>query len=79
MQHKNIIELEVAGKYAMFTGPEYRGVVRSLSVPTYEAVRGILRAVYWKPTFIWVADEVRVMNAISTERYPVNSRCRGKY
>lgn len=79
VQHKNIIELEVAGKYAMFTGPEYRGVVRSLPVPTYEAVRGILRAVYWKPTFIWVADEVRVMNAIITERYPVNSRYRGKY
>ena len=36
-------------------------------VPTYEAIKGILSSVYWKPTFIWYIDEVRVLNPIQTE------------
>jgi CRISPR-associated protein Cas5d len=36
-------------------------------VPTYEALKGVLSSIYWKPTFIWYIDEVRVMNQIQTE------------
>lgn len=73
MIYPNTIELEIYGSHAMFTDPEQKrlGRLRSLPVPTYEAVKGILRSVYWKPTFIWVPDELRVMNRISHEAYPV--------
>jgi CRISPR-associated protein Cas5d len=39
----------------------------SYQVPTYEALKGILQSCYWKPTLIWIIDEVRVMNPIQTE------------
>ena len=35
--------------------------------PTYEALKGIVSSVYWKPTIIWVIDSVRVMRPIRTE------------
>lgn len=76
----NTIELEIYGSHAMFTDPEQKaaGRLRSLPVPTYEALKGILRSVYWKPTFIWVPDELRVMNKIATEKYPVKLRQNGR-
>ena len=39
----------------------------SYKVPTYEALKGILSSVYWKPTFVWRILDVRVMNPIQTE------------
>jgi CRISPR-associated protein Cas5d len=36
-------------------------------VPTYEALKGILSSAYWKPTFIWYIDQVRIVNQIQTE------------
>ena len=59
----------MTGAYALFSDPVMRvgGEKCSYQVPTYEALKGILMSVYWKPTFIWVIDEVRVMNPIQTE------------
>jgi CRISPR-associated protein Cas5d len=39
----------------------------SYQIPTYQALKGILESVYWKPTFIWYIDAVRVMKKIQTE------------
>ena len=39
----------------------------SYHVPTYEALKGIAKSIYWKPTLIWVIDEVRVMKRIRTQ------------
>jgi CRISPR-associated protein Cas5d len=36
-------------------------------VPTYEALKGILSSIYWKPTLVWYIDQVRVMSRIQTE------------
>ena len=60
----------------MFTDPYSHGT-QSFQVPTYEAVKGILRSIYWKPTFVWIPDELRVMNRICTEEYSVQRRVRG--
>jgi CRISPR-associated protein Cas5d len=59
----------VYGRYALFSDPITRvgGEKFSYQVPTYQALKGILESVYWKPTFIWVIDEVRVINRIQTE------------
>jgi CRISPR-associated protein Cas5d len=39
----------------------------SYQVPTYEALKGIAKSVYWKPSFVWYIDEVRVMKRIRTQ------------
>lgn len=69
MQYPNQVAFEVSGDYGLFSDPLMRvgGEKCSYQVPTYEALKGILSSVYWKPTFIWVIDKVRVMNPIQTE------------
>lgn len=65
----NIVEFKVMGKYALFTDPltKIGGEKCSYQIPTYEALKGILSSVYWKPTLIWIIDKVRVMKAIKTQ------------
>lgn len=69
-KHKNIVEFEVYGRYALFSDILTRagGEKISYPVPTYEALKGILHSIYWKPTIIWYIDDVRIMNAIKYER-----------
>lgn len=66
---KNCISFSVWGRYALFTDPLTRvgGEKCSYHVPTYEALKGVAESIYWKPTFIWHIDKVRVMKAIRTE------------
>lgn len=66
---KNCIEFKVHGRYALFTDPltKVGGEKCSYHVPTYEALKGIVKSIYWKPTLIWVIDEVRVMKRIRTQ------------
>lgn len=68
-EHPNIVEFQVTGDYALFSDPILRvgGEKCSYQVPTYEALKGILSSVYWKPTLIWYIDTVRIMNPIQTE------------
>ncbi len=65
----NIVEFKVMGKYALFTDPltKIGGEKCSYQIPTYEALKGILSSVYWKPTIVWVIDKVRVMKPIKTQ------------
>ncbi len=66
---RNAIEFEVYGKYALFTDPltKMGGEKLSYQVPTYQAIKGIVESIYWKPTLLMVIDEVRIMNAIRME------------
>lgn len=68
-KYPNIVEFQVSGDYALFSDPIMRlgGEKCSYQIPTYEALKGILSSVYWKPTLIWKILEVRVMNPIQTE------------
>lgn len=65
----NIVEFKVTGKYALFTDPltKIGGEKCSYHVPTYEALKGILGSVYWKPTIVWVIDKVRVIKPVRTQ------------
>lgn len=65
----NTIEFRVWGRFAMFTDPLTRigGEKCSYHIPTYEALKGVAKSIYWKPTFIWVIDAVRVMKRIRTQ------------
>ena len=68
-KHPNIVEFQVTGDYALFSDPIMRlgGEKCSYQIPTYEALKGILSSVYWKPSLIWRILEARVMNPIQTE------------
>lgn len=63
-------EFEVWGSLALFTDPISRigGEKSTYPVPTVEAIKGITRNIYWKPSIIWHIDEIRVMNQILTEK-----------
>ncbi len=76
MKHRNRVEFEVSGRYALFTDPITKagGERFTLPVPTYEAIKGILRSVYFDRSFEWVVDSVRVMNPIRTESMSVVRR-----
>ena len=66
---ENKVEFKVYGKYALFTDPltKIGGEKCSYQIPTYEALKGIISSVYWKPTIIWIIDKVRVMKPIKTQ------------
>lgn len=69
MEKENIVEFQVSGKFALFTDPLTRigGEKCTYQIPTYEALKGILSSVYWKPTFVWFIDRLRVMKLIRTQ------------
>ncbi len=66
---RNTVEFKVSGKYALFTDPltKIGGEKCSYQIPTYEALKGILSSVYWKPTIIWIIDRMRVIKRIKTQ------------
>lgn len=63
------IEFRTWGRYGLFTDPVTRvgGEKCSYHIPTYEALKGVAKSIYWKPTLIWVIDEVRIMKTIRTQ------------
>ena len=69
VKKRNSVEFEVYGKYALFSDPVTRvgGEKFSYQIPTYQSLKGILESLYWKPTFIWVIDAVRIVNKVQTE------------
>ena len=81
-KYRNMVEFEIQGDFALFTDPlsNLGGQKISYQVPTYEAIKGVLKNIYWKPTIIWTIDEVRVMNPIQMESKgirPINYRDSG--
>lgn len=66
---RNQIEFVVYGKYGLFTDPVTKigGEKFTYQIPTYQALKGIVESIYWKPTILWYIDEIRVMNPIQTE------------
>lgn len=71
--HENRIEFELTGERALFSDPATRpgGEKLTYLVPTYEALKGVVQSIYWKPTIVWIIDAVRVMNRIRTESVAV--------
>src|SRR4051812_16416962 len=66
---RNSIDFKVTGRYALFTDPLTRigGEKCSYHVPTYEALKGIAKSIYWKPSLVWIVDEVRIIKRIRTQ------------
>ena len=68
-QKKYQIAIEVTADRALFADPMSKagGEKISYQFPTYEALKGVLKGMYWKPTITWHVDAVRVMNPIRME------------
>lgn len=66
---KNDITFRLTGRYALFTDPLTRigGEKCTYHIPTYEALKGVVKSIYWKPTLTWFIDKVRVMRHIRTQ------------
>ncbi len=66
---KNSISFRLWGDHALFTDPitKLGGEKFSYHIPTYEAIKGVLKSIYWKPTIIWYVDKVRVISPIRTQ------------
>lgn len=66
---KNSISFKIWGKYALFTDPitKIGGEKFSYHIPTYEAIKGIIKSIYWKPTIVWYVDRVRIMKPFRTQ------------
>lgn len=66
---KNSIEFRVWGRNALFTDPitKIGGEKCSYHVPTYEALKGIVKSIYWKPTLVWVIDKLRIVKPVKTQ------------
>jgi len=58
------VKLKVWGEYACFTRPEMKVERVSYDVMTPSAARGILEAIYWKPSISWVVDRIHVLKPI---------------
>lgn len=73
MKKKNSITFKLTGRRALFTDPISRmgGEKFSYQVPTYQALKGVVESIYWKPTLIWVIDKVRVIKPIKSESQAV--------
>lgn len=69
-KHMNMVEFAIRGRYALFSDILTRvgGEKMSYPIPTYEALKGVLHSVYWKPTIVWYIDDVRIMNPIRYAR-----------
>ena len=59
------IKLLVWGDFACFSRPEMKVERVSYDVMTPSAARGILDAIYWKPSLKWVIDKIHVLSPIS--------------
>jgi CRISPR-associated protein Cas5d len=61
------IRLKVRGPRACFTRPEMKAERVTYDVITPSAARGIIEAIYWKPSICWIIDRVHVLNPIRFE------------
>ena len=63
--HENIVEFKVYGEDALFSDVLTRTGMEKYSypIPTYEALKGIMHSIYWKPTIVWYID-VRFITAV---------------
>ena len=66
---KNDIYFKLRGRFALFTDPitKLGGEKSTYQLPTYEALKGVAKSIYWKPTFIWHIHRVKICKPISME------------
>ena len=64
LMSRAVIAVDVWGKLAMFTRPEYKVERYSYDVPTPSSMRGLLQSIYWHPSFDYEILGIQVHNPI---------------
>ena len=69
MERSKDFYMKIKGNYALFTDPSSKGGGEkvSYSIPTKQALIGIVDACYFKPTFVNHVEAVKVMSPIQTQ------------
>lgn len=62
--NRNAFCIRISGERACFTRPELKCERMSYEIITPSAVRGLCKAVYWKPAIEWYVDRIEVLNEI---------------
>lgn len=75
----NPFYMKIWGDYALFTDPLTKagGEKFTYQVPTYQALKGIVEACYWKPVLYYVIDEVKIIKPIQTETHGIRAPLNG--
>ena len=65
----NQLDFLVYGRFALFSDPVSRlgGEKSTYHIPTYEALKGVMKSIYYKPGLLLLIDRVRVLKRIRTE------------
>jgi CRISPR-associated protein Cas5d len=66
------VRLHVWGERACFTRPEMKVERVSYDVMTPSAARGILEAIHWKPSILWVVDRIHILAPIRFQSFRRN-------
>ena len=53
-EHENFVEFEVSGDSALFSDvlTKSGGEKFPYPIPSYEALKGVMHSIYWKPTIV---------------------------
>lgn len=74
--YDNNVEYILEANFALFSDPipSMGGEKISYPIPTVEALKNITGRIYKKPTFLWVIDEIKVLNRIDYECKGIKKR-----
>ena len=74
---QNFIEFKLKARRALFSDilTSAGGEKTSYPIPTYEALKGVVKSIYFKPTLTWFIDEVRVIKPICYHTEGVKTAC----
>lgn len=73
--YSNPFYMKIWGDYALFTDPMTKagGEKFTYQVPTYQALKGIVEACYWKPVLYYIIDEVKIIKPVQTETHGIRA------
>jgi CRISPR-associated protein Cas5d len=69
---QSTVRLQVSGKFACFTRPEFRAERVSYDAMTPSAARGLLESLHWKPAIRWVVDRIHVLKPVKFQPMKIN-------
>ncbi len=67
--------MRIWGDYALFTDPMTKGGGEKFTyqVPTYQALKGMVEACYWKPSLYYIIEAVKIMKPFQSETHGIRA------
>lgn len=67
-----MFRVKVKGDYACFARPEMKVERVSYDIITPSAARGVIEAIFWKPSISWVIDRIDLLSTVRWESFRRN-------